>query len=272
VVGDWDGNGTTTVGVARAGAADLIWYLRNANGPGAPDITPFAYGARGDSPVVGDWDGDRVTTVGAFDPAAATWRLRNSNGPGAPDVAPFAYGDGPGRSRPVMGVYGPGAVLQAAGGAGSVDPQAAPLSQPALDGAVQAALARLRQAGVSDAVLGRLGQARVQVGDLPEGELGLASPASGTVLMDRTAAGHGWFVDPTPLTDEEFDAWGQALAGGAAAGRMDLLTAVLHELGHLAGLPDVSAATDPAGLMGDQLADGDRRTAALDQVFARSPF
>jgi hypothetical protein len=272
VVGDWDGNGTTTVGVARTGAADLTWYLRNSNGPGAPDIAPFAYGARGDTPVVGDWDGDRLTTVGAFDPASATWRLRNSNSPGAPDVAPFAYGDWPNRSRPVLGGYGPGAVLQAAGGAGAVDPQAAPLSQPALDGAVQAALTRLHEAGVSDAVLGRLGQARVQVGDLPGAELGLAFPASGTVLIDRTAAGHGWFVDPTPLMNEEFDASGQALAGGPATGRMDLLTAVLHELGHLAGLPDVSAATDPTDLMGEQLADGDRRTAALDQVFARTSF
>ena len=65
VVGDWDGNGTTTVGVARAGAGVLTWYLRNRNSSGAPDIAPFAYGSAGTTPVVGDWDGDRVTTVGA---------------------------------------------------------------------------------------------------------------------------------------------------------------------------------------------------------------
>jgi hypothetical protein len=52
---------------------------------------------------------------------------------------------------------------------------------------------------------------------------------------------------------------------------MDLLTAVLHELGHLAGLPDVSAASSPADLMGDQLGTSSRLTAALDQVFAQSP-
>jgi hypothetical protein len=271
VVGDWDGNGTTTVGVARAGAADLIWYLRNRNSPGAPDLAPFAYGARGDIPVPGEWDGDGQDTVGVFDPAAATWKLRNSNSPGAPDVAPFAYGDWPNRSRPVLGGYGPGATLQAAGGAGSVDAQPPPLTQQALGGAVQAALTRLHAAGVSDAVLGRLGQARVQVGDLPGAELGLAFPASGAVLLDGTAAGHGWFADPTPLNDEEFDASGHALAGGPAAGQMDLLSAVLHELGHLAGLPGVSVA-DPADLMGEQLGDGDRRTAALDQVFARTSF
>jgi hypothetical protein len=272
VVGDWDGDGTFTVGVARAGAGVLTWYLRNANTPGAPDIAPFAYGSAGTTPVVGDWDGDRVTTVGAFDPASATWRLRDSNTAGAPDVAPFAYGDWPNRSRPVLGAYGPGALLQAAGGAASGEAQAAPLSPQALDGVVQAALTRLHEAGVRDAVLNRLGLAHGEVADLPGAELAQALPASGAVLLDRTAAGHGWFVDPTPLTDEEFDAWGRALAGGPAAGRMDLVTAVLHGLGHLAGLPDVSAATDPADLMGDPLADGVRRTAALDQVFAQSAF
>jgi hypothetical protein len=235
-------------------------------------VTPFAYGAQGTTPVVGDWDGDRVTTVGVFDPATATWYLRNSNTPGAPDVTPFAYGDAPTCSRPVVGVYGPGVMLQAADGARPADPQAAALSPQAVDGAVQAALTRLRQAGVSDALLGQHGPAHVQVADLPGAELALAFPASRTVLMDRTAAGHGWFIDPTPLSDEEFDIWGQALAGSAAEGRMDLLTAVLHGLGHLAGLPDARAANDAADLMGDPLAQGTRRTAALDRVFAQSPF
>jgi hypothetical protein len=271
VAGDWDGDRVTTVGVVRAGAVSLTWLLRNANSAGAPEIAPFAYGAMEDTPVVGDWDGDRITTAGVFDPASATWKLRNRNAAGAPDVAPFAYGDFPDRSRPVLGAYGPGSVLQAGGGAGSVDPQAA-LSQQAVDGAVQAALTRLHEAGVRDTLLNRLSLARVRVDDLPGAELGLAWPASGTVLLDGDAAGRGWFVDPTPLQDEEFDTWGQVLAGGAAAGRMDLLTAVLHELSHLAGLPDVSTTTNPADLMGDQLGDGHRRTAALDQVFARTSF
>jgi hypothetical protein len=85
-----------TVGVFDPTTA--TWYLRNSNSPGAPDITPFAYGAPGWGPVVGDWDGDGITTVGVFDPVGqfgqppATWYLRNSNAPGAPDIAPFAYG------------------------------------------------------------------------------------------------------------------------------------------------------------------------------------
>jgi hypothetical protein len=274
VAGDWNGDGVTTIGVARPSTATgvLTWLLRNSNSAGGPDIPAFAYGAVGNTPVTGDWNADGITTVGVYDPVSAGWKLRNSNAAGAPDLVPFAYGSPAGLSQAVPGAYRGTSLLQAAGGEGSVDAQATPLSQPALDEAMQAALTRLRQAGVSDAVLGRLGLARVQVGDLPGAELGQASPASGAVLLDRTAAGHGWFIDPTPLTDEEFDAGGQARAGGAAAGRMDLLTAVLHELGHLAGLPDVSAAAHPADMMGDQLGTGSRRTAALDQVFARTSF
>ena len=55
-----------------------------------------------------------------------------------------------------------------------------------------------------------------------------------------------------------------ALAGSAAAGREDLLSAVLHEMGHLAGSPDGGA-----GLMAGTLAAGTRDLGALDAVFAR---
>src|SRR5262249_51178155 len=56
VVGDWDGNGTWTVGVVDP---TRTWYLRNNNGPGAPDIAPFAYGGPGWPPPGGGWDNDR---------------------------------------------------------------------------------------------------------------------------------------------------------------------------------------------------------------------
>jgi hypothetical protein len=52
VVGDWDGNGTSTVGAVDAAGT---WYLRNSNSPGGPDIQPFAYGAPGWKPLAGAW-------------------------------------------------------------------------------------------------------------------------------------------------------------------------------------------------------------------------
>src|SRR5262249_11254017 len=94
LVGDWDGDGVATLGAFDPATA--TWYLKNSNGPGAPDVAPFQYGAPGDIPVVGDWNGDGIDTIGVArpdpTPGVLTWFLRNSNSPGAPDLAPFAYG------------------------------------------------------------------------------------------------------------------------------------------------------------------------------------
>jgi hypothetical protein len=51
VVGDWDGNGTTTIGVYRNGT----FYLRNENTIGFAEII-FGLGNPGDIPIAGDWD------------------------------------------------------------------------------------------------------------------------------------------------------------------------------------------------------------------------
>jgi RHS repeat-associated protein len=87
VVGDWDGNGTTTIGVFRNGT----WYLRNTNSAGAHDVT-FGFGTTGDLPVAGDWDGNGTTTIGVFRPSNATFYLRNANSSGA-SSAIIAWGD-----------------------------------------------------------------------------------------------------------------------------------------------------------------------------------
>jgi hypothetical protein len=54
-----------------------------------------------------------------------------------------------------------------------------------------------------------------------------------------------------------------ALPGSPAEGKEDLLSAVLHEMGHLAGNADGTS-----GLMAASLAPGTRDTLALDQVFS----
>ncbi|MDA8744744.1 dockerin type I domain-containing protein [Rubripirellula amarantea] len=87
------------------------------------------------------------------------------------------------------------------------------------------------------------------VADLAPGYLGFADitswsddgvPLSGTITVDIDADGHGWFVDDTPLDDSEFT---RQYAGGDALGRpgesrYDLLTMLMHEVGHLAGFTD----------------------------------
>jgi hypothetical protein len=54
VAGDWDGNGTATIGVYRPASSTFL--LRNANTAGEPDVT-VAFGRAGDLPVAGNWDG-----------------------------------------------------------------------------------------------------------------------------------------------------------------------------------------------------------------------
>jgi subtilisin family serine protease len=66
----------------------------------------------------------------------------------------------------------------------------------------------------------------IRTGNLPGPTLGLA--AGNTIWIDRDAAGHGWYIDPTPKTDIEFDS-------GSVGNRVDLLSVIAHELGHLLG-------------------------------------
>jgi parallel beta-helix repeat protein len=274
VVGDWNGDGVTTVGafdpIGQFGHAPATWYLRNENGPGAPDIAPFSFGAAGWKPVVGDWDGSGTDTVGAFDPVGefgqppATWYLRNENNAGTPDIAPFSYGAG--SWTPVAGNWiDPPLPLHALGGGVPGGPAANLLTQNAATALEAQALARLQQDGVSAAVVARLAAVDVEVGGLVGGQVATADPQSGRVLLDASAAGHGWFVDPTPLQDEEFLAGAAAqpetaVPGGPADGRVDLLTALLQEMGVAAGLD--------GAVLRSALAPGTRNVAALDAFYA----
>jgi hypothetical protein len=89
VVGDWNGDGTATIGVVNPTTA--TWYLRNSNSGGAPDAGAFAYGLPGWLPVVGDWTHSGHSGIGMFDPSTATWYLRKDPSGGAPDFV-FRYG------------------------------------------------------------------------------------------------------------------------------------------------------------------------------------
>ena len=81
VVGDWDGNGTDTIGVYRNG----VFYLSNSNTTGHVDLT-FAFGKAGDQPIAGDWNGDGIDTIGIYRSSKITFLLRNTNSAGAADA------------------------------------------------------------------------------------------------------------------------------------------------------------------------------------------
>ncbi len=264
VVGDWTGTGHLGIGVFDPLTA--TWYLRSSATPGAPDVGVFHFGGIGWRPVAGDWAGSGHAGIGAFDPSTATWYLRSEPNAGAPDAGQFAFG-GSGW-LPVVGSFPPQTqFLLAAGGEGT---GSNPLSADQLQAAVAGALARLSASGVDTRLLGSLASAAYGVGQVPPGVLGQTDVAARRVTLSADGAGRGWFVDATPLRDEEFAPGTPgspltALPNSPAAGKEDLLTTVLHEMGHLAGAPD-----GDSGLLAGTLALGTRDLGALDQVFAGS--
>ncbi|HSB91145.1 MAG TPA: Ig-like domain-containing protein [Anaerolineales bacterium] len=227
------GLGTDTLEVTGTGAAD--WITVSANGtrvslvqttpvPGSLDLAGIEYlsltGRGGlDQIVVGDLSGTDVLG----------WEVIGSGSPLRSAALPTSSGPG------------------------------APVTTADLTALVTQAVAQWAETLViADAVLDRLDHVTVQVTDLPGGLLGQASAT--TVQLDVDAAGFGWFVDPTPEDSTEFvPVGGELLAtdSGGGPGHMDLLTVVLHELGHVLGFPDLTGT--PGGLMEATLEAGVRR-------------
>ena len=134
-----------------------------------------------------------------------------------------------------------------------------PLTQADLDAVTSAAIANWTAvSGDGAAVLARLANIRVSITDLAVGILGTTQ--GGLIRVDSDAAGHGWFIDKSPSDNSEFviRSGGRmiAAAGSEAEGRMDLLTVVTHEIGHLLGYGHDDAGT--MSVMEDRLEAGVR--------------
>jgi membrane-associated phospholipid phosphatase len=128
------------------------------------------------------------------------------------------------------------------------------------------ALARWKVAGISQPEIRRLAHLDFQITNLPGTELGMQ--AGNSVWIDADAAGHGWFLDATPSSGRAFfrpglDGELHARAGGRAAEKMDLLTAVEHEMGHVLDLAETSGMSD---VMKETLGAGVRRLPAVGSV------
>ena len=145
------------------------------------------------------------------------------------------------------------------------------VTQSEVDAIVDAALVRFAAAGVSDVDLNQLRNVDVRIEDIGGAYLGLAG--GNTIVIDDDAAGNGWFVDQSPLDDSEFDVFDSGTqltaTSGPAAGRTDLLTTVMHEMGHHLGLNDLDADLAPNNLMTESLGNSTRRTAGdIDSLFS----
>jgi hypothetical protein len=146
-----------------------------------------------------------------------------------------------------------------------------------------AALERWYSNGAFSAeLLSRIDQVRFEIVDLP-GQM-LAFTTWDVIYIDASAAGFGWFIDAEPSVDGGFTVASggmlKALADSAAAGRMDLLTVIGHELGNLLGLQDrydgsgdlMSATLQPGTRLELKDADQGADLVAVDQqmIMARA--
>jgi hypothetical protein len=75
VIGDWDGNGTSNIGVFRRSSPPSFYLKR-------PGRTPLSigFGRPTDQPISGDWNGDGSIEVGVRRPSSMSFLLRNRDG------------------------------------------------------------------------------------------------------------------------------------------------------------------------------------------------
>ena len=250
LAGDWDGDGDDEIGVHRG---NEFWLDANGNGVwdgvsgGDRHVT---FGIAGDTPVTGDWNGDGTDDVGVKRSNVYYLDANGNdvwNGIAGGDLQ-YVYGLA--TDQPLRGKWRPVSALMAAGGPASSSGEAAPLTPDALAPILQQAIVLWADTGLSSSQSQTLGSVQVGIADLPGAQLGQS--LGGTILIDRDAAGYGWFVDPTPADSSEFSD-PQSLIPNPQS--LDLLSAVLHELGHELGFEH----DDDIEAMFETLAAGTRR-------------
>jgi cytochrome oxidase Cu insertion factor (SCO1/SenC/PrrC family) len=273
---------TTTSAALQAIRVDGGLTSSQAGAPGTPDNGTLNFDIHGNSlstdPLAGLTDirvrqrfnyTDKIEGYagGATDDAAVQAYLASLNthiGGGPATVA--ADHNNTGFGTIVAVTEPPAPLLAAAGGVQAISPTpgVTSLSQAELDSVKAAAIAQWATAGASGAQLAALAALTLTVADLAGDRVADHTP--GHIVVDVNAAGHGWFVDPTPGDNSEFthavNAAGTDLLTdptNAAAGHLDLVTAVSHEMGHELGLDDSTSAAEVNDLMHISLVDGERR-------------
>ncbi|WP_050631998.1 beta strand repeat-containing protein [Bradyrhizobium viridifuturi] len=148
------------------------------------------------------------------------------------------------------------------------------LTQTELNSVVSTAIAQWAAVGASASQLAIMKAVTFSVATL--GGSVVSAESNGHITIDASAAGHGWFVDPTPSDNFEFAHAATATdlfadPTSAAAGHLDLLTAVSHELGHVIGLADDTTPSHAGDLMYINLTDGERRLPSAVDASTASP-
>ncbi len=115
-----------------------------------------------------------------------------------------------------------------------INPKAHKISETQIGNIKAAAIRRLINSGISKADAEKLSKVVITISDQKEAELAVSVP--GKIEIDEDAAGHGWFIDPTPDDDNEFR--NLILSRTQPDESMDLLTVIMHEFEHQLGMVD----------------------------------
>ena len=128
-----------------------------------------------------------------------------------------------------------------------------------------------QRASKLSALLANASQSLISFGDLLGTAVGetTGQGLSAQITLDTNAAGHGWYIDPTPLdnTDDYLPTSDptvfKAKAGSATEGKMDMLSVLLHEYGHALGLEHSANASD---FMAASLQPGVRKLPSAEEL------
>ncbi len=148
-------------------------------------------------------------------------------------------------------------------GPANLNPNAPALTQSQLTPVVNAAILMWEQAGISQAQVAQLRATSISIGKISAfDELGDTS-ATGKITIDATADGDGWYISADPFSNAGFTqipGTSEYVAkSGPASTEVDLLTVVLHEMGHILGLNDLDPNLYSDTLMTETLSVGVRR-------------
>ncbi len=254
IIGDWNGDGTDDIGIHRG---NLFYLDFTGNGTFNAGDKTFRFGILGDTPITGDWNGDGKDDIGVH---RGNLFYTDDSGDGAFGAGDKTFRFGNATDTPLIGNWPATTPLQAAAGP-AVNTSTQRLTESQLAPIVTAAIDLLGNSGLTASQRDLLSGVRIGINDLQGSTLGLTSGSF--VHLDADAAGYGWFVDETPLDNNEFSidsAHGLIAAGDSAAtGQMDLLTVVLHELSHVLGLEDDNSDPLSDDLLNGLLQVGTRR-------------